>query len=290
MKNFLTYYKHSILVVLLFCGILVSCSKNKQNQTKFPISNTQEYSPNSTVQSVHVALGVPADTDASDDYIMVKPQYVLSYNHTKNVANWVSMELNNSYYGLVARRAGQFMPDNSLPAGWYQVKHGDYTNSGYDRGHLCRSEERTATRADNDSTFLCTNLLPQFHDLNAGPWLRLEEYCEKLCKHQNKELFVIAGGIFRKDFPIIGHGVAVPDSCFKIVVVLEQGQGLKDITTRTQVIAVKMPNITGIMHNNWQMYQTTVDAIELSTGYNFLSNVPNDIQQAIESRVDGVIP
>jgi endonuclease G, mitochondrial len=78
--------------------------------------------------------------------------------------------------------------------------------------------------------------------------------------------------------------VSVPDSCFKIVVVLEEGQGLKDITSSTQVIAVCMPNIQGVRNDDWTIYQTSVDQIEASTGYDFLNDVPEKIQKVIESK------
>ncbi len=71
----------------------------------------------------------------------------------------MSWNLNVSWYGDVERKSGDLIPDRALPAGWYQVKHSDYTISGYDHGHMVRSEERTAAHGDNDSTLLLRNIL-----------------------------------------------------------------------------------------------------------------------------------
>jgi endonuclease G len=207
----------------------------------------------------------------------------LSYNKNRNVANWVSWELNKDWFGDVPRYSGNFITDTTLPAGYYRVKHSDYTNSGFDRGHLVMSEERTKTVEDNKATFILTNIIPQTPDLNRGVWLNFEKYCNELALKQNKELYIIAGGIFHSQNSINGL-VAIPDSCFKIVVVLESGKGLKDITTSTEVIAVVMPNIDGIRSESWEKYKTTVRRIENSTGYNFLSSVPMDIQNEIETK------
>lgn len=268
-----------ILSALLF---LLACSNSQEPQDK---DKTPITVPDTTLpyNSIHLALGLPVDADSTDDYILVKSQYALSYNKNLNVANWVSWELNASWFGDVSRYGGNFMQEPLLPEGYYRVTHNDYTNSGYDRGHMVRSEERTKTAEDNKSTFYTTNILPQMPDLNQGVWLNLEYYCEDLCKQNNKELFVIAGGIFRTKNKLKGV-VTVPDSCFKIVIILDKDQGLNNITSETPVIAVVMPNIAGIRNDKWDKYKTTIRRIEGSTGYNFLSRVKQSIQDVIENK------
>jgi endonuclease G len=237
--------------------------------------------------SVHLALGVPTDETPDDDYLMRKPQYALSYNSERNVANWVSWEINEGWFGSVPRHKGKFLEDRDLPQGFRRANHDDYTGSGFDRGHMVRSEERTRTAEDNKATFLMTNILPQYHDLNAGPWLRLEEHCEKLAKREGQELFVMAGGIFprgKRAGQVIGKDVAVPSTFFKIVVILNRGQGAKDVQETTPVVAVIMPNETGIQDKGWEAYRVSIDEIEKRTGYEFLSAVPEAIQRVIEAK------
>jgi endonuclease G len=78
--------------------------------------------------------------------------------------------------------------------------------------------------------------------------------------------------------------VVIPDSCFKIVVVLERGQTLLDVNVNTVVIAVLMPNIDGVRSKKWEEYKTTVRRIEYSTGYDFLNLLPKSIQDSIETK------
>lgn len=263
------------LAALLLFSLFVGCSDDSGTNPTPPNTNTGD-------PSIHVELGIPRDADSTDDYVMYRPQYVLSYNKNRNEANWISWNLNKEWYGDVARYSGNFITDTTLPATFYRVKHSDYTNSGYDRGHMVRSEERTATDADNRSTFFLTNILPQAPDLNQGVWLDMEYWCEAMCKDSSAELFVIAGGIYGQNPKIIGNGVAVPDSCWKIVVVLPKGGRLKDVTASTRVEAVIMPNVQGVRADKWRKYKRTVREIERSTGYDFFNLVPNAIQLSIE--------
>ncbi len=236
-------------------------------------------------ESIHLEMGIPLDDNASNDYLIIRPQYALSYNSELNIANWISWNLNKNWYGSVPRYSGNFIQDTSLPAEFYRVKHSDYTNSGYDRGHMVRSEERTATAEDNKSTFLLTNIMPQTPTLNQQTWLSLEFECERLCKDQNKELYVIAGGITGANPKRLNTVVAVPDQFWKVVVILDSGQRITDVTPATKVIAVLMKNdVYTSGTNDWKLYSTTVDVIEEKTGYNLLSDVPKAIQDVIESQ------
>lgn len=234
----------------------------------------------------HVEFGTPRDGDPADDYLLEKRQYVLSYNPRLNVANWVSWNLNRTHFGDEPR-APAFMADSALPARFPRVVASDYTGSGYSRGHMVRSEERTATPEDNASTFLLTNVLPQTQDLNAGPWLGFERYLQEQAQREGREIYVVAGGIFPPQPQTLrGRGkVAIPTRTWKIAVLLPYGRGLADVKSARdlRVIAVDMPNVNGIATKPWRDYLTTVDALEQATGYDFLDQLPD----AIEAEVEG---
>ncbi len=231
---------------------------------------------------IHCALGIPALRADVESSIIKRSQYMTSYNNSTHNPNWVSYNLSKWWYGDAPRHRGEFLPDPDLDPDLFHTLHRDYTRSGYDRGHMVRSEERTRNDADNLSTFYTTNLLPQYHELNAGPWLMLEDYCEMLCKREDKELYVVAGPLYEEDRGVIGRDVKVPSSCFKIVVVLSKGQGLKDITANTPVIAVSMPNSRDIASEHWSSYVCTVRDIEARSGMDFLTALPKELQDKVE--------
>lgn len=236
----------------------------------------------------NLLLGNPSGATmntTSANYLMIKPQYVLSYNNKTHTANWVSWQLNRSWIGN-ADRQDNFRPDDSLPTGWYRVRPGDYTGSGYDRGHIAPSADRTRNEVDNSATFFMSNMMPQVPELNRGVWSDLEDYCRQLVS-QGKELYLVAGPVGSKGSIGKTQKIAVPGKTWKVIVVLDQpGLGLKGVTAGTRAIAVMMPNDASVKGKGWKSFRVSVKQIERETGLNFLSNVPPQVQQSVENKVD----
>lgn len=281
-----------LLLLLNGCAIAPPVESPPSNP---PTTPSPSPSPPAS-KSFHLLPGNPSGARATvsspDNYLIVKPEYALSYNRTKGTPNWVSWQLNSKWLGETERQ-NNFRPDPQLPAGWYRVTPRDYTNSGFDRGHLTSSEDRGGTVEANSATFLMTNIIPQAPDNNRGPWVAFEEYCRGLVK-QGKELYIIAGGsgtggVGEKEAmsALAAGKVTVPASTWKVVVVLAQpGGGLQGINRSTRIIAVSMPNKQGIRQADWRSFRTSVDQIETMTGYNFLSQVPESVQKTLEAKVD----
>jgi DNA/RNA endonuclease G (NUC1) len=272
----------------LATALLAACSADRITSTAPIVASPDDpsfYTYPSAIYHSHVEFGTPTDASASDDLILSKRQYTVSYNCARGRPNWVSWNLNKTHYGD-APRSTTFTGDASLPSTCYHVVTSDYTNSGYDRGHQVRSEERTWDATDNKSTFLMTNIVPQYHDLNAGPWLDFEYYLQDLAQNGNKELYVISGVTGNRG-TLNGAGkVQIPTYSYKIVVVMPYGLGLANVTSTSsiQVIAVDMPNVTGILSRPWTDYKTTVDALEGYSGYDFLAKLPDTIENYWEAR------
>ena len=201
--------------------------------------------------------GVPnisgASTVSTTNYLAVKKGYVMSYNGVEGRANWVGWTLRASDVGPV-ERSERFRQDDGFPRGFKIVDEKDYRESGYDRGHLCNSEDRTSSEYLNEETFLMSNMLPQTRELNRGPFKFLEEYCRKLVVKKGQQLLIYSGGIGAADR--LASGVPVPKFCWKAVY------------TPTEVIYVLFPN-ERTLSKNWKNYIVSKDRLEKMTGFQF---------------------
>ncbi len=234
-------------------------------------------------------LGNPSnatsDLSNENNYLMIKPQYSLSYNRSRATPNWVAWRLDQSWLGS-APRQNDYRPDPDLPAGWYQVTSEDYSGSGYDRGHMCPSADRTRSVADNSATFLMTNFLPQLPANNQGPWEDFESYCRTLA-NQGFELYIFAGG-YGNAGTIAQGRIVVPQYTWKVVLVLPNGDNdLQRINKSTRTIAILVPNQPPLNQSTpWRQFRVSVNHIEALTGLDFFSKVPKNTQEIIERRKD----
>lgn len=266
----------------------VSGGANRINVDNVQIGDFSSPTPTPTpTSSEHLTMGNPSNavtnTLQPNNYLMEKPQYALSYSRDNGGPNWVSWHLDTSWLGS-APRQDDFRADTTLPAGWYRVQATDYSGSGFDRGHMCPSADRTITVTANSATFLMTNMIPQLPANNRGVWANLESYSRTLVS-QGNELYIVSGGQGLQHFIANGH-VAVPAQTWKVIIVLPVGSNdVSRVTTSTRTIAVVVPN-SGTINSDWRAYRVTVDQVEAITGYDFFSNVSSGMQAVIEGRVD----
>jgi len=219
-----------------------------------------------------------------NNLLLEKPQYSLCYSARNGGPNWVSWHLEARDLGSVDRSA--FRPNTALPAA-LQIRPGDYRGSGYDRGHVCPSGDRTARVSDNEATFEMSNMLPQAPALNQHVWKSLEDHCRDLAEAGN-ELYITAGGAGSSGRIADGR-VNVPAACWKVIVVLPRGNNdLARINARTRVIAVAMPNKDSdeVAQSSWSHWLISPKRIEGTVGLRFFSTLPAPTREALIASID----
>ena len=247
--------------------------------------------PEEASLSSHLKLGNPTNATTNlidnENFLIIKKQYALSYNNKKHIANWVSWELSKSWLGTSPRQ-DDFRPDNSLPSNWYKSIYSDYTNTGFDRGHLCPSADRTSSIEDNSSTFLMTNIIPQAPKLNRESWAFLEDYC-RMIVGKGYKAFIISGtigigGTGSSGFNnYVKNMVTVPKQLYKIAVFVKEGS---EISTTSNVIAIRVPNSDIETDNiNWLNFVTSVSDIESNSDCVFFSTLPQEIQVILKKQI-----
>jgi endonuclease G len=127
-------------------------------------------------------------------------------------------------------------------------------------------------------TFLMSNITPQRHTLNAGLWRELEMRIATSYPARYGEVWVITGPVFGPSPRTLRGGVAVPDAFFKIIIDEQDGK------LRTLAFLVPQDAPEGA---DPARYLTTIDEIERRTGLDFLPELDEPAQRAIEAQRAG---
>ncbi len=282
-----------LLVGCVWLGKKVWQSVTDKTETTEPQNAPPGHQPNAPItdleeaQRVYLALGNPSNatnsTSNADNYLMVNSDYALSYNNSRGSANWVSWRITTSDFGG-AERQNDFRPDPNLPKNFTRITPSDYVGSGFDKGHLCPSADRSSSEEANSQTFYMTNMSPQTPDLNRNVWNDFETYSRDLVKKNKVDLYVVAGCYGEKGK--LKKKISVPTNCWKVIVAIPSGADFSAVNADSQVTAVDMPNTAFPGKTDWRKFRTTVRAVEEKTNLNLLSNLPQNLQDTLETRVD----
>lgn len=120
-----------------------------------------------------------------------------------------------------------------------------------------------------------SNICPQKHALNAGPWKELEQRIATNYPARFGEVWVLAGPIFGEKPTRLKRHVAVPEAFYMIVVDENEGRVRAEafIFPQDAPAEAKLEN-----------YLTSIDEIERRTGLDFLSQLPDEAEHLLESR------
>ena len=125
-------------------------------------------------------------------------------------------------------------------------------------------------------SFYFTNCIPQDEALNNGRWNQLEMKTRAWARKYGK-VYVVCGPVFiNEDTLRIGHnGVAVPDMCFKALLIPKDKE--------YSAIAFLMYN--GGERRTVEDCALTVDELEAILGINLFCGLPDEIEKSVECKV-----
>lgn len=209
-----------------------------------------------------------------------RPLTILTYDHfevgydeqAKNPA-WVTYSLS----GPIVHR-GQDQRPSTFSTEFRTAAHvadRDYRNSGFDRGHLCPSYAMYSRFgvAGMKATFVMTNVVPQYHGLNAGEWEQLEEAIAGRANTNDGwaaaygPLWVINGPIYdqRPAQEQLKNGTRIPSACFSVV--------LRTVNGQWDALAFIMPNANDVS-GPVSRYLTSIIEVQRQSGLEVLAGFP----------------
>ena len=226
--------------------------------------------------------------------------YALEWDNTKRHANWVAFTFDTTTSADNVKRTDAWSADPKLPTEM-QVQESDHKNDGFDRGHLCASEDRVYLKEANKQTFYYSNISPQLNDFNGGFWRKLETRVQTWGRSTADgvydKVYVTKGGTLNKllknfkgttvdggtpttdanGFTI--HGLACPE--YYYMAVLSQKDDV------FHAIAFLVPHKEGMTENpssdELKEYVVSVDKLEEETGIDFFCNLPDVLENEVEA-------
>lgn len=225
--------------------------------------------------TTHVYGGAPQTRlGATPARVLTNRGYVAGYSDELGNPLWVAYRVRDIEPVAAPARPDNFSVDRRTVA---RVEPDFYARSGYDRGHLAPNHA-IATRYGpqaQEETFLMSNIIPQKHALNAGPWKQLEQRIAAGYAGRFGEVWVLAGPVFGARPDKLRGRVAVPESCYMIIV--DESEG------RVRAAAFLFPQDVA-EGTELGEFLSSIDDIERRTGLDFLSELPDPAETALEAR------
>lgn len=192
------------------------------------------------------------------------------------------------YYPDKNKGEMQYPYDPELPLGNYF--DGDpFWGSGYDHGHICPSADRLYSREANIQTFYLTNMQPQRNVFNAGLWQEMENKLRSwistgskaedtlyVCKGGTIDVVEAEGGIKDPILTTLSNGLIVPKYFFMAL--------LRKSKTGYKAMAFWAQHLNEDHSNDpLRDYVINIDELERRTGIDFFCNLPDNIENDVES-------
>lgn len=200
--------------------------------------------------------------------------YTVGYSETLRDPLWAAYRLFNVAELSSGKRPSRFSVDPRTKA---QVAHDDYTNSGFDRGHMAPNYG-IATRygaAAQKETFLMSNIVPQTPYVNQHLWKDLEMRIAKRYGCYCSEVWIVTGPVFLGKIDKLPSGVAIPSHYYKIIADERNGR----LRVLAFLVEQRCPPYTRI-----KTRLVSVDEIERLTGLDFFPDLSQSAQAELESR------
>lgn len=218
---------------------------------------------------------IPLTQPGVKEQIVRHEGYTVSFNSVYKIANWVAYELTVDEVKIKrSERSGKFYIDPDVKGG--TAENGDYTRSGYDRGHLAPAADMKWSSKAMRESFYLSNIVPQKPRLNRGIWKKLEEQIREWAV-TDSALLIVTGPVIRKDMRRMGKNrVAVPDTFYKVIAspYVESPKGIAFLFANKDYKNTSLKELA-----------VPVDSVEKITGMDFFHTLPGDLENMLENKV-----
>ena len=222
--------------------------------------------------------------------------YSVEWDNAKIANRWTCYELHEGNTMSTVGRHDDFKADPEVAV---SSTLDDYSGSGFSRGHLCPSADRLCTVEQNKQTFFLTNMQPQYQSHNGGLWSRLESQIREYATNDDytdthcDTLYVVKAATIT-DKVTIGEeqvdGVYAEKCNNRLLIPKYFYMALLHYNKELdayQAIAFWTDHLgTTQSVADLSIYAISIDELEKRTGIDFFCNLPDVIEEDVESSID----
>lgn len=288
-----------LLYVLALSLTFTACDDDDDVSDYDPTTDTNTNS-NDLTHEIYSRLEFPKLNDNKTDNLVlvhkaimdfdkekIDVNYCVEWNVTTKSPRWVCYKMDGinreTHTGRYYPKPGdpQYPQDDLLPPE-YQFPTDPFYGSGYDHGHICPSADRLCSSEANYQTFFLTNMMPQTNAFNAGVWQNMESTLRNWIKAGSADLiYVCKGGTIESNsvtpdavLETTSKGLLVPKYYYMAVLKFSNG-GYSGMAFWAEHKANDDAKLL--------KYAISIDELERRTGIDFFCNLPDKIENRVES-------
>lgn len=218
--------------------------------------------------------------------------YSVEWDGTLKANRWTCYEMYDKMLQKKVKRNNKFKQDPAIPSDMQPTLE-DYAGCGFDRGHLCPSDDRCCSQELNDQTFYLSNMQPQIHGHNGGVWKKLEEKVRAWAGKCDTLYVVKAATIDKAEYICTDadikdiaekEGKAASSLHFPGIVPKYFYMALLAYDKKTNTY--RALGIWSPHYKKSKPEYITIEELQTHTGIDFFCNLDDDIEKAVESTVD----
>lgn len=240
-----------------------------------------------------------------DHYVEMEGKQVLNFalewNAEKKHAAWVAFSFDELTSKDVVSRTNAWDVDPKLSTDM-QVGEEQHKSDGYDKGHICASEDRVYSKEANEQTFYYSNMSPQISSFNQGFWQKLEAQVQKWGRSTPTtydKVYVTKGGTINQLLVSFTGLIKAADSLYPTTD--ENGFTIRGLACPKYYYMAVLSEKGDTYHaiGFWiehredlpqkptaeeiKKYAVSIDKLEEYTGLDFFCNLPDVIEDEVES-------
>lgn len=242
--------------------------------------------------------------DYDNQHIM---NLAIEWNAAMRHSSWVAFSFDSTTSQDNVKRGDKWGWDPLIPDNMGKVIEDDHKSDGYDKGHLCASEDRVYCKEANDQTFLYSNISPQIGSFNQKYWAKLEALIQKWGRSTQNgvydKVYVAKGGTINKllkdwtgkqkandglyptadadgkSNPKSKNGLVVPAYYYMAILAEKDGkfQAIGFLVPHSEDLPAK-PTTADL-----QAYTCSIAHLEEQTGIDFFCNLKDNVEREVES-------